>query len=152
MYSTSNHLAEVIASAYPRLLAISDEEAGAKPYRDKWSFKEILGHLIDSASNNQQRLVRMQEVPHIGAFRYSQEHWVGSQQYGSEPWGDLVELWFRYNRHLVHVIACVNPATLGHLCDVGDPRPVTLKWIIEDYVRHVEHHLRQIMPEAGARP
>jgi DinB superfamily len=151
MYSTSNHLAEIIASAYTRLMAISEEHASAKPVSEKWSFKEILGHLIDSASNNHQRFVRMQEAPHIGTFRYSQKDWVNSQRYDSEPWKELVELWFRYNRHLVHVIAHINPETLMHVCDVGDPEPATLKLVVEDYVRHVEHHLRQILSGVDPR-
>ena len=151
MYSASRHLEEIIASAYTQLSAISEERASAKPYGEKWSFKEILGHLIDSASNNHQRFVRMQEVPHIGTFRYSQEHWVNSQGYASEPWRDLVDLWFRYNRHLVHIIAHVDPAALSHLCDVGDTQPATLKLIIDDYVRHVEHHLQQILSGVDPR-
>jgi hypothetical protein len=151
MYSTSRHLSELIESAYPRLAAISEEQASAKPYSDKWSFKGVLGHLIDSASNNHQRFVRMQELPHIGTLRYSQEHWVNSQQYESEPWNDLVELWYRYNRHLVHVIAHVDPDALSHLCDVGEPQPASLELIIEDYVRHVDHHLRQILSGVDPR-
>lgn len=145
MKSAANNLASIVNSAYPRLRAISESQASEQPYHEKWSFKGVLGHLIDSAANNHQRFVRMQELPNIGTFRYSQEHWVRSQHYESEPWSDLVELWHRYNLHLVHVIEHVNPDSLGNLCDVGDPQPVSLKLIIEDYVRHVEHHLKQIL-------
>ncbi|CAG0975304.1 hypothetical protein ARNL5_02019 [Anaerolineae bacterium] len=151
MYSTSRHLEETIASAYTQLATISEERASAKPYGEKWSFKETLGHLIDSASNNHQRFVRMQEVSHIGTFRYSQDHWVNAQGYASEPWRDLVDFWFRYNRHLVHVIANVDPAALSHLCEVGDTQAATLELIITDYIRHVEHHLKQILSGVDPR-
>jgi len=151
MDSASNHLAVIIEKAYSQLKAIPEERASAKPYGEKWSYKEILGHLIDSASNNHQRFVRMQEDRDIGTFRYNQEHWVRSQSYVSEPWGDLVELWFRYNCHLVHVIEHVDPRSLSHLCDVGGSQPATLKLIIEDYARHVEHHLCQILTEVDPR-
>jgi hypothetical protein len=151
MHATSVRLADVIASAYTPLMTIPEEVACAKPYADKWSMKEVIGHLIDSAANNHQRFVRMQELPHIGTFRYSQNHWVESQRYTLEPWVELVEFWSRYNRHLVHVIANVNPATLSNVCDVGNPEPVTLQLIIEDYVRHLEHHLSQILSGVDAR-
>lgn len=93
----------------------------------------------------------MQELPHIGTFRYSQLQWINAQHYQLELWPDLVELWYRYNLHLTHVITQVDPDSLSHLCDVGDPEPATLKHIIEDYVRHVEHHLGQIFSAADPR-
>ena len=151
MYSASWQLIANKCRAHSQLALIQVEGASAKPYGEKWSFKETLGHLIDSASNNHQRFVRMQEVSHIGAFRYSQDHWVNSQGYASEPWRDLIDLWFRYNRHLVHVIANVDPASLSHLCDVGDTQPATLELIITDYIRHVEHHLKQILSGVDPR-
>jgi hypothetical protein len=151
METAAAQLGKVIDSAYPLLSAISETRASEKPYREKWSYKGVLGHLIDSASNNHQRFVRMQELPHIGTFRYSQEHWVSAQHYEAEPWTDLVELWYRYNRHLVHVVAHIDAGTLAHLVDVGDPQPVTLQKIVEDYVRHVEHHLNQIISGADPR-
>lgn len=149
--STADTLAKVVNSAYPRLLAISEALASEKPYSEKWSFKGVLGHLIDSAANNHQRIVRMQETPHIGTLRYSQEHWVSVQHYESEAWNELVELWYRFNLHLIHVITHVDPETLENLCDVGDSQPASLKLVIQDYVRHVEHHLKQILSGVGPR-
>jgi hypothetical protein len=151
MITESQRLAAIIESAYARLRSIPEKAASEKPYADKWSLKEVLGHLIDSASNNHQRFVRMQESEHIGTFTYSQLHWVQAQDYQSEPWNHLVELWHIYNLHLAHVIANVEPAALAHLCDVGDPQPASLKLIIEDYVRHVEHHLEQIFSGVDPR-
>jgi len=144
MQTDSQHLADIISAAYPRLRAITETQASDKPYPDKWSLKELLGHLIDSASNNHQRFVRMQELPNIGTLKYSQLHWVSAQRYQLEPWNDIVELWYRYNLHLVHVIAQTNPGSLSNVCDVGDAEPATLQFIISDYVRHVEHHLEQL--------
>jgi hypothetical protein len=151
MKSESQRLAALTKSAYARLRALSEEEASYKPFVDKWSLKEVLGHLIDSASNNHQRFVRMQEVEHIGTFTYSQLHWVRVQHYQSQSWDELVELWYRYNLHLAHVIVHVSPDTLAHLCDVGDPQPASLKLIVEDYIRHVEHHLEQILSGVDPR-
>lgn len=145
--NTAQHLTEIIYSTYPRLKSISESRASEKLYSDKWSIKEILGHLIDSAANNHQRIVRMQEAPDIGTFGYAGVHWVNSQKYQSENWLDIIELWYRYNIHLSHIIAQVDPDSLMHVCDVGYPKPVTLKFVIEDYVSHLEHHLGQIFSD-----
>jgi hypothetical protein len=145
MKTVAQQLRQLIDSAKSVLLAIPEEKASEKAFADKWSLKEILGHLIDSAANNHQRIVRMQEVADLGAFTYTQQHWVNSQQYVSERWEDVVEFWYRYNAHLAHVIAHVDPASLNNVCDMGYAEPARLKFVIEDYVRHVQHHLDQIL-------
>ncbi|HTP12932.1 MAG TPA: DinB family protein [Bacteroidota bacterium] len=147
MIDVARSLKAKIDAVKPRLLAISNDAAGAKPVPDKWSYKEILGHLVDSASTNHQRIVRMQQIPDIGKFSYDQQRWVAVQQYASEPWPELVEFWYLFNAHLAHVIAHVDQGALQHTCDVGYAKPATLKFIIEDYLRHVEHHITQILEE-----
>jgi hypothetical protein len=151
MQATRTELQELLEETKPRLLAIPEAHAFEKPFADKWSLKEILGHLIDSAANNHQRIVRMQERPDIGAFTYSQQHWVTSQQYQQRSWADIVELWYQFNRHLAHVIGHIDPASLAHTCDMGYAAPATLKLVAEDYVRHVRHHVEQILSGADPR-
>ena len=151
MIAVSQNLRLIIDSAHPRLLSIQETRASEKPYPEKWSIKEVLGHLIDSAANNHQRIVRMQESPNIGSFTYTQQHWVSSQHYQSEAWQDIVECWFRYNAHIAHIIAHADPASLDHVCDMGYALPATLRFVIEDYTRHVEHHLGQIFEDADPR-
>jgi hypothetical protein len=144
MQQASKQLSDIISSGRPRLESIPEGVADEKPYAQKWSRKEILGHLIDSAANNHQRFVRMQELRDIGTFRYSQEHWVRSQAYQREAWLELIQFWFFYNRHLAHVIANVKSESLAATCDVGEAQPVTLELVVRDYIRHVQHHLDQI--------
>ena len=151
MDAIAQHLKQTIDAARPRLLSISETRASEKPYPDKWSLKEILGHLLDSATNNRQRIVRMQQTAVLGTFTYDQKHWVTSQHYHAEPWQAVVEFWYLYNAHLAHVITHVDPASLSHVCDMGYAKPATLKFVIEDYVKHVEHHLGQIFSDADPR-
>jgi len=139
---------EIIDKAKPQFLQIPEARASAKPLPEKWSLKEIVGHMLDSAANNLQRFVRMQQSADIGKFSYDQEHWVASQHYQEESWQALVELWHSYNAHLAHVIEHVDPKTLGHICDMGYAKPATLKFVIEDYVRHIQHHIDQILSNA----
>jgi hypothetical protein len=150
MEQISRQLNDLVSSFRERLLSIPEKDAAAKPYPDKWSIKETLGHLIDSAANNHQRVVRMQGSIDIGALRYEQQHWVEANHYQTAPWTVVIGLWVSYNRHLAHVIAHVDPSTLSNRCDIGYAKPANLKFVIEDYLRHVEHHLRQIL--SGADP
>jgi hypothetical protein len=136
-------LASVVAQALPQLSAISDETASTKPAPDKWSKKEILGHLVDSAANNHQRFVRLQLQPEINLPGYDQDGWVRLNRYQHKPWPETIALWSAYNRHLVSVIESLDDSALGHVwhSPEGD---VTLEFIASDYVRHLKHHLAQI--------
>lgn len=151
MQDIATQLKSFIDDMGPRLRGISEGRASEKPYADKWSLKEIMGHLVDSAVNNHQRIVRMQESADIGRFGYSQEHWVRSQQYQLRPWTEIVELWLQLNSHLVHVIRHVDGSALSHTCDMGYAAPATLEFVIVDYLRHVRHHVDQILGGADPR-
>ena len=136
-------LASVVAFALPHLSANSDDDASKKPAPHKWSKKEILGHLIDSAANNHQRFVRLQLEPDIALPGYEQDGWVRVNAYQAARWADVIALWASYNRHLAAVIESIDEQSLGHIwrSPEGD---VTLEHIATDYVRHMKHHLRQI--------
>ena len=136
----------LIAHALPRLQAITEAESSVRPAEEKWSKKEILGHLVDSASNNHQRFVRAQLSAEIRLPEYDQEAWVRTQSYQTESWNDLVQLWKLYNLHLIHTAAKIPEEKLKSMCFIGDNPPVTLEFIITDYVRHLRHHLEQIVP------
>lgn len=127
-----------------RLLALKEDDVSSRPSPDKWSKKEMLGHLIDSASNNHQKFLRAQFAERLIFPNYGQREWVETQDYASESWRLLVELWSAYNLHLAHVIDRIPPEKLTVPCKIGDDDPVTLEGMIASYVRHMEHHLKQI--------
>jgi len=127
--------------------AIPDAEASVKRSLNGWSAKEIIGHLIDSACNNQQKFVRAMAGSGSDFPRYEQEHWVDSQRYNEEGWHDLIALWRAYNIHLAHVIGNVESRLLSNSIDIPGLGPQTLEFLMRDYVVHLKHHLRQILPD-----
>jgi hypothetical protein len=145
MNEAMQKLRAILETAPSRLEAIGESAAGNHPTPGKWSKKEILGHLIDSTANNHQRFVRAQLETEISFPGYAQNLWVGTQGYQSENWNDLVQLWRSYNFHLLHVISRISPEKLTNTCAIGDREPATLEFLIVDYVRHLEHHLSQIL-------
>jgi len=145
MQNVIEDLRRTIDSYYDRL-ALLTEDASAEPVsQGKWSPRELIGHLIDSASNNHQRFVRAQlDGPHTFPG-YEQESWVTRQGYKDESWADLTALWKSYNLHLLHVMSRMSNDKLDVLCTIAAGEPVTLRFIAEDYVSHLKHHLEQIV-------
>lgn len=148
-------LVAVVDDAMPALLAMDDEASARRPAPGKWSPREIIGHLIDSASNNHQRFVRAQFQDHLTFAGYDQDAWVARQRYQDAPWRELVALWSAFNRHLARVMASVPEAVrtkpfARHNLDelawkpIPASQPATLDYFMADYVGHLKHHLRQI--------
>lgn len=149
MNTVAKTLLETLEKAMPLLQEVSDAEASVKPGPGKWSKKEILGHLIDSAANNQQKFVRtMQASQHINFVGYVQDLWVEAQGYNTTKWSDLLSLWESYNRHLAHIMLHTAEAKLTNTISIDGSQPFTLSFIMTDYVEHLKHHLNQIFPEA----
>jgi hypothetical protein len=137
-------LREAVAEAMPRLKSIAEEDAEELGADGKWSSKQIIGHLIDSAANNHQRFVRLQLEPTISLPGYEQDGWVRVQQYNQRNWADLLLLLEAMNLHLAHVIEHSDHSTYTHEWH-SYAGTVTLGFIIEDYIAHLRHHLRQIL-------
>ncbi len=136
---------ETVATGYERFSRISEAESAIKPAPGKWSKKEIIGHLIDSASNNHQRFVRVQLYDDLDLPGYEQERWVAVQDYQEAAWADLLLLWKSFNEHLVRIIALIPEEKLSRTFRVAGEEPVTLGYWVEDYLRHMQKHLGQIL-------
>ena len=143
-------LLATIDSELPNLVAIDEEQASTPRAAGKWSRKQVMGHLVDSAFNNHQRFVRAQLSSSLSFPGYTQDSWVTAQGYQDRSWADILRLWVEVNRHLAHVIGRISRHALVTPCSIGEGAPVTLRFVLEDYVRHLHHHLAQVLaPEAS---
>jgi len=137
-------LRQRIEAESPLLAAIAESVAAEKPDH-KWSRKEELGHLIDSAANNHLRFVRAALEPQYHGPGYHQDACVTLHGYQRSPWPDLLEFWRRYNLLLAELFARIPSGKLQTPCSVGDNAPVTLRFLMEDYVLHLRHHVDHIL-------
>jgi len=124
---------------------VDETRTAKRPGPGRWCAREVLGHLIDSACNNHRRFVVGQSAETSRFDGYNQDEWVARQHYDQVPWRDLVALWSAYNRQLSHVIACTPDDAAARAALLPDgSRQVSVAFLMEDYVRHLRHHLAQI--------
>jgi nitroreductase len=126
-----------------RLGAIGNEQAASRPAPDSWSKKQELGHLIDSAANNHQRVVRGQMASGLDLPGYDGDRWVELHAYQDREWRELIDLWRAGNTQLLSAARSAPEASWSHAVTVaGDEQ--TTGFVLVDYVRHMTEHLRHI--------
>lgn len=161
MHDWIDDFQKTVNTATERLRQIDEAESARPKSPGHWSSKQILGHLVDSAANNHARFVLAQLKDDLLFPGYEQDGWVRVQQYEKAPWAQLINLWQAYNLHLAHVMSCVPNDKLTNRCTqhslqtiafetVSEKEPVTLEYLMTDYVVHLKHHLGQIFNEAPA--
>ena len=150
---------KTVDSVSDRLRTIDEAQASKPRAEDHWSSKQIIGHLIDSAANNHARFVLGQLKDDLVFPGYDQDGWVRTNHYQDASWEQLVELWRAYNLHLHHLMSHADQAKLTTPCTlhtlqeiafktVPKSEPVTLEYLMKDYVVHLKHHLAQILEPA----
>jgi hypothetical protein len=145
MRDISHDLLISVNSFYSKYKDIDNNTASKKPDPKEWSLKEITGHLINSASNNQQRFLGLQFVPEMQFPPYQKHHlkWIGAEKFNEIKFDDLFLLWRQYNVLIAHIIANIDTGKLDNMLIMDDGRKIPLKAIANDYVKHLKIHLGQ---------
>ena len=144
MHELANQLISIVARVEGQWSVLPETDAEQPLKAGGWSRKQVIGHLIDSASNNHQRFVRLMVEPEVSLPSYKQERWVESQRYQDRSWSELLHFWAAYNRHIAHIFRSIPDAVLNHQCRLGQGEPVSLQYLAEDYVRHLKHHIESL--------
>ncbi len=144
MKQISDQLRTAVDVAEPRLRQFDESGTETPVLPGGWSRKQVLGHLLDSASNNHQRFVRAALQDSLDFPGYDQQACVRFEAPQEVEWSLLVSLWASYNRYLAHVIDRLPDSKLETPCRIGSGEPITLGFLATDYLKHLLHHLRQI--------
>ncbi|WP_208586194.1 DinB family protein [Gracilibacillus suaedae] len=124
--------------------SMSEDEINKRPSPNKWSKKEILGHLCDSAVNNMERFIKIQcEKPVYVVQSYDQDQWVTIQNYKERTTEEILNLFKALNKQIVNIVENTSNEKLSNLCDIGNNQHKTLEWLIQDYLEHMEHHIHK---------
>lgn len=107
---------------------------------DKWTLSEMVGHLLDSASNNHQRFIRLQLDTNLSFPAYDAEDWKRVSKAGNYDYFALIEFWKQYNLFLLHIISHIDAKVLSNYWQHGNEQE-TLQFLVEDYFRHMKWHV-----------
>lgn len=142
MESIATSLESIILEHLPALYAIPESEMVYKASPAKWSKKEILGHLADSAQNNIRRFIvaQYEENPKI---IYNQDKWVAILNYQEYDLSNLINIWYLLNKHIVTILKNMPDEMKYRKCQTEASH--TLEWLAEDYTKHLRHHLHQVL-------
>jgi hypothetical protein len=140
-----NEILNLVNQAMIDFENISDETWNDKPQLLKWSKKELLGHLVDSAVNNIRRLIVGQYEQGVKIIYY-QDEWVNYQNYQRAAIAEIIVLWKLLNYQISRVIENIPEEKLQNTCDTGKEKIEmhTLSFFIDDYIAHLKYHLNQI--------
>ncbi|MGD0174548.1 MAG: DinB family protein [Anaerolineales bacterium] len=143
----ADSISQSVGNFCDRHRQLTEEVTIRKPSESGWTIKEIVGHLIDSAANNHQRITRLQLVAELQFPPYENEKWLAAEKWNFLGWFEILGLFQSYNLFLVHLIRNVDPGNLNHRWfgrDRFGERIYTLEEIIVDYRTHLQEHLDQI--------
>jgi DinB superfamily len=142
MKSTAAELEKIINHHLSNLKDITEEEYSLKPSPAKWSKKEILGHLIDSAQSNIRRFVvaQYEETPFI---KYNQDKWVAIANYQQWDTHDIINLWYLLNKQVCHILNNTSENMYNRTSQTDAAH--SIEWLAADYLKHLRHHLHVIL-------
>lgn len=139
MFDTKGYR-DIVDTFGKQLFEVDGEKAGIKLAEDKWSLKEIIGHLIDSATNNHQRFVRLQSGDLLEFPPYDAEVWIKAQKYNSMEWGLLVSLWYNLNYLLLNIIESTDEKVYANAW-VKNGERISFEFLVPDYFKHMGLHI-----------
>ena len=123
---------------------LDESLANVKLSEDKWTLKEIIGHLIDSASNNHQRFVRLQLYRDIEFPDYKRDEWLRIQNHRDMQFSDILTLFIYFNKLLANIISNVDEGSLQNKWNIAwdeNSSFITLERLITHYISHMNTHL-----------
>ena len=155
MNKLAEELKNILELSEKKLKTLDEQQSSVKPLPNKWSAKEILGHLVDSSINNSVRFVTGQFKDNMIFSGYEHEKWVLAQDYQNAGWDFIISLWKMNNSQICRLINNMPEEIIykqhkEHSLDqiawkeIDKSVPASMEYLINDYIGHMKHHLNQI--------
>lgn len=146
MEKVVHELTSIVNDFAERLSSVPDEIFAEKPFLNKWSKKEVIGHLIDSAQNNLRRFIVGQYDTTSSIIVYDQDFWVTANGYQDMSKDEIILLWRLINERISAVLTNMPPEAYSREVNTSKHSPElrSLDWLAIDYVKHLKHHLNQV--------
>jgi hypothetical protein len=147
--SITGEILALIEEWEPKLVSLAQEIITQHRNSQNRNIKQILGHMIDSASNNTHRVVHLQYqstpliFPNYATFG-NNDRWIAIQNYENEDWMNMIRLWKYSFLHFCHIINNVKEDKLNNEWISGPDKRITLKSMIVDFPKHLKLHLSEI--------
>ncbi|MBF9016331.1 MULTISPECIES: DinB family protein [unclassified Oceanispirochaeta] len=142
MKNESIELNKLVQDLYEKNKDLTEDFTSIQLSEDKWSVKEIFGHLIDSAANNYQRFIRLQEDKELSFPGYGTD-WIKKVPYNSYPYASLLTLWKEYNLLLCHIFENLDESDLQNTWNTEKGK-LTLEFLVRDYISHLKLHIKHL--------
>ena len=149
MEAVVRELEQIVEEYSDKFCSISEADFIAKPNPAKWSRQEVVGHLIDSAQNNLRRFV-VGQYDHQPKIVYAQDFWVKAADYQNQKKEHVITLWRLINLQICAVLAAMPKENYSKVCNTGRDTPSlhTIEWLAPDYVKHLKHHINQVIAKS----
>ena len=142
MNAIIKELDELIESYFHQLNQIPENKFSSKQYATRWSKKEIIGHLADSAMNNIRRFIVSQyEIQPV--IQYNQDEWVRLNGYQHTEAKEVIQLWYLLNKEVIRILKNTPEANFQKTCFTGEVR--SINWLAADYIKHMKHHMHVVL-------
>ena len=142
MTAIATELEALIDNYFAQLKLVNEDDFTYKPSPAKWSKKELIGHLADSAENNTRRFI-VAQYEQNPAIVYNQDKWVALNNYQEWQTNDLVQLWYLLNKQIIHVLKNISAEGSQRICNTGGS--YTIEWLATDYIKHLKYHMHQVL-------
>ena len=150
MEKTIKELRQIVSEFSKKFDEFSEEELSIRRAPEKWSRKEVIGHLIDSAQNNLRRFICGQYENEPPKIVYTQDFWVAANDYNKMERGDIIALWKLINERICAVLQNMPVENYNRNCNTGKDTVElhSLQWLAQDYNKHMKHHINQVIPDS----
>lgn len=137
---------ELQADSFPLFLrAIPEAKASFAYAEDKWTIKELVGHVIDTERIMAYRLLRISRNDTTPLAGFDENHYVTHAHFSDRSLSSLADEFASVRQSNMFLINTLNEEELSRV-GVANEKPITARALLFILAGHLNHH-RRILQE-----